>query len=73
MIHKFKGTYKNAIIYATINPLKATALKEYHYEIIKFDMYGNKKINNAANFINEGKNINLDLKRISSYSNKKIK
>jgi hypothetical protein len=73
MVHKFSGTYKNAIIYATLNPLKATALKGYDTEIIKFDMYGNKKTNNAANFLNEGKNIYLDLKRLNAYSLKKIK
>jgi len=73
MVHKFKGSYKNAIIYATINPLKATAQRGYDWEIIKWDMYENKKTNPVINFLNEGKNINLDLQKLKNLSNQKIK
>jgi hypothetical protein len=73
MVHKFKGSYKNAIIYATINPLKATAARGYDWEIIKWDMYENKKANPVINFLNEGKNVILDLQKLKNQSNQKIK
>jgi hypothetical protein len=36
-------------------------------------MYENKKANPVINFLNEGKNINLDLQKLKNLSNQKIK
>lgn len=71
LTHKYNGTFKNAILYAT-NDIKKETKSNYCIEILKVDIYGNKKTNKAASFITENKNVVLDLKRLNTYGTQKI-
>jgi hypothetical protein len=68
LIHTWDGKYKNAIIYATVDPGKEIN-SNYNFEVLKVDMYGNKKENTTVNFKTEGKNIIFDFQR-AAYINK---
>lgn len=71
LAHKYEGTYKNAILYATLDPDKKTS-SNYNYQMAKFDIYNNKKVNKFVNFINLGKSSILDFKKMLQYGNEKI-
>lgn len=68
LIHTWEGKYKNAIIYATMDPGKAPS-SNYNFEVLKWDMYGNKKENNTVTFKTEAKNVIFDFQR-AAYINK---
>ena len=67
LTHKYKDTFKNAILYATMDQDKQTK-SNYCVEILKVDIYGNKKTNPVAGFKNENKNVFLDLDRLNKGS-----
>lgn len=71
LAHKFNGTYKNAILYATLDPDKKTS-SNYSYQMAKFDIYNNKRVNKFVNFINLGKSSVLDYKKMHLYGQEKI-
>lgn len=72
LANKYKGTFKNAILYSTIDLQKETK-SNYYIEVFKVDIYGNQKTNKAVSFITENKNVILDLKRLNTYGTNKIK
>jgi macrodomain Ter protein organizer (MatP/YcbG family) len=67
LTHKYKDTFKNAILYATMDQDKQTK-SNYCVEILKVDIYGNKKTNPVASFKNENNNVFLDLDRLNKGS-----
>ena len=71
LANKYKGTFKNAILYSTIDLNKETK-SNYYIEVLKVDIYGNQKTNKAVSFITENKNVILDLKRLNTYGTNKI-
>ena len=71
LVHNYKDTYKNAILYATMEEKKATA-GNYNFEVIKYDIYGNKKTNKAVNFLTKDKSVFLDLERCKNNGNARI-
>lgn len=71
LTHKYQGTFKNAILYSTMDQKKETK-SNYCLEVLKVDIYGNKKTNKAVSFITENKNVILDLKRLNTYGTNKI-
>jgi hypothetical protein len=68
LIYTWNGKFKNAIIYASVDPGKDVN-SNYNFEVLKVDMYGNKKENTTVNFKTEGKNITFDFER-ARYLNK---
>ena len=68
LLNTWSGKYKNAIIYASLDP-KKDINSNYNFEVIKYDMYGNKKENKTVNFKTEGKNVTFDFER-ARYLNK---
>lgn len=60
LTHKYKNSFKNAILYATMDPGKETK-SNYCVEVLKVDIYGNKKTNTFVTFKNENNNVFLDL------------
>lgn len=71
LVNKYQGTYKNAIIYANLTPEKQTG-SNFNTEVVKFDIYANMKTNKLVNFLNVGKNVILDFKRLEVYGSQKI-
>lgn len=71
LAHKYQGTFKNAILYTTLDPKKETK-SNYCIEVMKTDIYGNRKTNKAVSFITENNNVILDLKRLNTYGTNKI-
>lgn len=71
LLNKYEGKYKNAIIYATLDPSR-NVKSNYNYEILKRDYFNNEKTNKIVNFCNLGENNILDYKRLEIYGNKKI-
>lgn len=71
LLDSYKGKYKYAIIYATLDPARLTT-SNYNYEIHKRDCFNNEKTNKIVNFCNLGENNILDFKRLEIYGNKKI-
>ena len=71
LTHKYKDTFKNAILYATMDQDKQTK-SNYCVEILKVDIYGNKKTNSFATFKNQNNNVHLDLVRLNQGSIKII-
>jgi len=71
LTHKYKDTFKNAILYATMDQEKQTK-SNYCVEILKVDIYGNKKTNSFATFKNQNNNVHLDLVRLNQGSIKII-
>ena len=67
LTHKYKDTFKNAILYATMEEDKQTK-SNYCVEILKVDIYGNKKTNSFATFKNQNNNVHLDLVRLNQGS-----
>jgi len=66
LIHKFKGEYKNAIIYANVEPDKPTTAN-YNYQVAFFDYFGNSKTNSAIIFKTVGKNSLLNIEHLKLY------
>jgi len=60
LTHKYKDTFKNAILYATMDPAKETK-SNYCVEVLKVDIYSNQKTNAFVTFKNENNNVFLDL------------
>jgi uncharacterized protein YktA (UPF0223 family) len=71
LVHKYKDLYKNAIIYASIDPDRKTTAN-YCYQVIKWDIYGNMRANKAVNFKTDQKNNILDLQKLLHYGSEKI-
>jgi len=71
LIDKYKGKYKNAFIYSTLDPNKPT-ISNYNCEVLKYDIYGNMRANEHVNFKNEGKNIIFDVQRMNYLQKFKI-
>jgi hypothetical protein len=71
LTHKYKDTFKNAILYATMDQDKQTK-SNYCVEVLKVDIYGNKKTNSFATFKNQNNNVHLDLVRLNQGSIKII-
>lgn len=71
LAHKYQGTFKNAILYTTLD-LKKETKSNYCIEVMKTDIYGNRKTNKAVSFITENNNVILDLKRLNTYGTNKI-
>jgi hypothetical protein len=61
LIHKYKGEFKNAVIYATLEPEKSTN-SNYTHQVAFFNMFGNTYTNNAVTFkVNDRNNVlNID-------------
>lgn len=72
LLNKYAGEYKNAIIYATIDPNKAVNKNTFEYQVLFRNMYGKQYENNAVTFINQDKNNLLNIKHLELYGNKKI-
>jgi hypothetical protein len=66
LIHKYKGEYKNAVIYATLEPSKATN-SNYTHQIAFFNMFGNTYTNNAVTFKVVERNNLLNLEHLKIY------
>ena len=66
LIHKYKGQYKNAIIYTTLEKDKPTTAN-YNYQVAFFDFFGNSKENNAVNFVTKGRDNLLNLDFLKQY------
>lgn len=71
LIDKYQGRYKNAIVYATLDPGKPT-ISNYNCEIIKYNIYGVSQTNKFVNFTVDGKNVIFDFKRIEYLQKFKI-
>lgn len=71
LLNTFEGKYKNAIVYATMDPDNEPK-KNYSYEMVKRDRYGNEKLNKFVNFVTLGKNVILDVPKMKQYGNFKI-
>jgi len=71
LVHKYKDLYKNAIIYASIDPERKTTAN-YCYQVIKWDIYGNMRANKAVNFKTGEKNNIIDLQKLLHYGSEKI-
>jgi|688.fasta_scaffold29901_4 hypothetical protein len=71
LVHNYKDKYKNAILYATIAENKKTD-SNYNFEVIKYDIFGNKKTNKAVNFVTKDKSVFLDLERAKNLGNPRI-
>jgi hypothetical protein len=71
LVHKYNGTFKNAIVYTTTDKDKKTS-SNFCHEVVKFDIYGNQKTNKLVNFVNLGSNVLVDIKKLEVYSNGKI-
>lgn len=71
LIHKYKGEYKNAVIYCNLEPNKPTSAN-YNYQVAFFDMYGNSKTNNAVTFKTNGRNNELHLEHLKLYGKQVI-
>lgn len=70
---KFKGSYKNAIIYANVDPDKKST-GSYEYQVIKWGFSGNYQQNKCLNFTksNRTKDILFDFERMTTFGEKKI-
>ena len=66
LINKFKGEYKNAIIYTNVEPDKPTTAN-YNYQVVFFDFFGNVKTNNAITFKTVGQNNLLNIEHLKLY------
>lgn len=66
LIHKYKGEYKNAVIYATLEPSKATN-SNYSHQIAFFNMFGNTYTNNAVTFKVVERNNILNVEHLKLY------
>lgn len=71
LIYKYKGEYKNAIIYANLEPDKPTTAN-YNYQVAFFDMFGNTKTNNAVTFKTNERNNVLNLEHLKLYGKQVI-
>lgn len=71
LVHNYKDTYKNAILYAIMDEKKPTA-GNYNFEVIKYDIFGNKKTNKAVNFVTKDKSVFLDIERCKNNGNARI-
>jgi len=68
---KYDGKFKNIIIYATLDPYKPTS-SDYNCEVLKIDMYGNKKANRSANFLTLDKSVIFDVQRMKNVGQLRI-
>lgn len=68
LIDTYKGKFKNAIVYATIDPEKSVK-SNFNCEILKYNMYHAMKANKHATFKDVEKNIIFDFERMK-YLNK---
>lgn len=66
LIHKYKGEYKNAVIYCNLEPNKPTSAN-YNYQVAFFNMFGTSTTNNAVTFKTEGRNNLLNLEHLKNY------
>lgn len=66
LIHKHKGEFKNAVIYATLEENKATN-SNYSYQVAYFNMFGNTYTNSAVTFKTLERNNVLDTKHLQLY------
>lgn len=71
LIYKYKGEYKNAIIYANLEEDKPTTAN-YNYQVAFFDMFGNTKTNNAVTFKTIGRNNVLNIEHLKLYGKQVI-
>lgn len=65
LIHKYKGKFKNAYIYATLDPKKVTN-SNYNCEIYKCNMYGIVKYHPYVNIVTVGVDNVLDSPRLKN-------
>jgi hypothetical protein len=70
-VEKINGNYKNAIIYATNDPLK-NVKSNYCIEVFKFNMYGTQKAHSLINFKPHEKNVIFDFEKIVYLNKLKI-
>ena len=73
LVHKYKGEYKNAIIYANLDPDRKIKENQFNIAIAWFKISGQQVINNAARFVVENQNNILNLKHLEVYSPKEMK
>jgi len=66
LINKYKGEYKNAIIYTNLEADKPTTAN-YNYQVAFFDYFGNSKTNNAVTFMTKGKDNLLNIDHLKLY------
>jgi hypothetical protein len=71
LVHKYAGTFKNAQIYATLDPDRNKE-SNYNYLVYWAKWNGQVEKNSAAHFKTEGKNCFLILNRLEVYSEKKF-
>lgn len=71
LIEKYKGKYKNAIVYATLDKNKPTT-SNYNCEVIKYNMYDISLTNKHINFKVDGKFIIFDIERMLYLNKLKI-
>lgn len=66
LIYKYKGEYKNAVIYATLDPAKPTK-GDYSHQVVFFNMFGNAYENNAVTFKTIERNNVLNVEHLKLY------
>lgn len=71
LVHSYEGKYKNAIIYANCDPGKPIQAN-FNFEVIKWDLYGNRKENKTVNFKTDGKNVIFDYSKANYLQKFKI-
>jgi hypothetical protein len=71
LVNNYKGLFKNAIIYTSLDPDRKTT-GDYCYQVAKWNINGKMSTNNAIRFFVDGQNNILDLDKLRMYGNKKI-
>lgn len=71
LIKKFEGTYKNAIIYATLDTDR-NVKADYTHQVVFFNMFGTYTTNKAVTFKAEEKNNILNVEHLKVYGQRVI-
>jgi len=71
LVNNYKGLFKNAIIYASLDPDRKTT-GNFCYQLAKWNINGEMKTNKAVRFYVDGKSNKLDIDKLRIYGNEKI-
>lgn len=71
LVDSYKDKFKNAIIYATIEPDKSVK-SNFNCEVMRYNMYNAIKTNQYATFKNVEKNVIFDFERMKYLNKLKI-
>jgi len=73
LVHKYNGTYKNAIVYANMDPDRIINNNLFNVVVFWFKMNGGNEANNATRFVVQGKNNVVNLKALEIYTPKNFR